>query len=317
MHEVAVLALHGLVPFDLAIPCEVFGRLPGDRYRVRVCGEGPEVRAAAFTIRAPWTFMDVAQADTVMIPGIEDLTQPVPDAAVEAVRAAARRGARVASICSGAFVLAATGLLDGRRATTHWLAASLLQQRHPAIRVDPNVLFVDEGQILTSAGASAGLDLCLHMVRRDYGQAVAAEAARLAVAPLDREGGQAQFIRFERPRSNASLAPVLDWIAENVAHPLTVGDIAREAGMSGRTLNRRFREQVGTTPVHWRLDPRILRAQELLETSRLDIAGVAAAVGFEASASFRERFRQSVGVSPIAYRRTFAEPSSSLEGRMS
>ncbi len=306
MHDVAVLALHGVIPFDLTIPCEVFGRLPGDRYRVRVCGEGPEVRAAAFTIRAPWILDHVADADTVVIPGIEDPTLPVPDAAVEAVRAAARRGARVASICSGAFVLAATGLLDGRRATTHWLAAPLLAERYPAVRVDPNVLFIDEGQILTSAGASAGLDLCLHMVRRDHGQSVAADAARQAVVPLDREGGQAQFIRHERPRSGASLAPLLDWMAENAVRPLTVDAIARHASLSTRTLNRRFREQVGTTPLQWLLDARIRRAQELLETSSLDVVGIAAAVGFEAPSSFRERFRNTVGVSPATYRRTFA-----------
>ena len=307
MHDVAVLALHGVIAFDLTIPCETFGRLSlPDGYRVRVCGEGPEVRSSAFTIRAPWTLAEAAAADTVVVAGVEDPSLPVPDLAIEVVRTAAARGARVASICTGAFVLAAAGLLDGRRATTHWRAAQLLAARYPAVTVDANVLFVDEGSVLTSAGASAGLDLCLHMVRCDHGQAVAADAARLAVAPLDRAGGQAQFIRQDRPRADTSLAPLLDWMAENLARDFTVAEIAQRSGMTVRTFNRRFREQTGTSPIQWLLDARVRRAQELLETTRQSVEAIAAATGFEAPASFRARFRRTVGVSPAGYRQAFA-----------
>ena len=307
MHAVAILAVHGVIPFDLAIPCEVFGRarLPRaeDGYDVRVCGEAAEVRARPFGIRAPWTLDGIAGADTVVVPGIEDPTGPVPDAVVAALRAAHARGARIASICTGAFILAAAGLLDGRRATTHWLAAGLLARRHPAVTVDPDVLFVDEGRIVTAAGASAGLDMCFHLLRRDHGHAVAAEAARLAVAPLDREGGQAQFIRHEAPGSAASLAPLLDWMRENAHRPLTVDALARQAAASPRTFARRFREQTGTTPLQWLITARVRRAQELLETTPLSLEEVAGAAGFDGAGALRDRFRRAVGVSPGAYRR--------------
>ncbi len=313
MHVVAVLAVHGVIPFDLAIPCEVFGRvrLPraDDEYDVRVCGEAAEVRARPFGIRAPWTLGDLAGADTVVVPGIEDPTLPVPDAVVAALRAAATRGARIASICSGTFILAAAGLLDGRRATTHWLAAGLLARRHPAVTVDPDVLFVDEGRIVTAAGSSAGLDMCLHLLRRDHGHAVVAHAARLAVAPLDREGGQAQFIRHEAPGSAASLAPLLDWMRENAHRPLTVDALARQAAASPRTFARRFREQTGTTPLQWLITARVRRAQELLETTPLSLEEVASAAGFDGAAALRDRFRRTVGVSPRAYRRSLGVPA--------
>jgi transcriptional regulator GlxA family with amidase domain len=312
MHKVAVVAMHGAVSFDLAIPCEVFGRLrvPGGGYRVQVCGEAPEVRAGAFNIRAPWTLEHLAGADTVVVPGVEDPDLPVPEPIVDAIRAAARAGARIASICTGAFVLAATGLLDGQRVTTHWIAASLLAARYPSLTVDPNVLFVDNGRFITSAGASAGLDMCLHLVRRDHGQAVAARAARLAVAPLDREGGQAQYIRHEAPGSSTSLAPLLTWMRKNARRPLTLECLASQASTSPRTLNRRFKEQTGTTPLQWLLDARIRDAQELLETTTLSVDEVATTVGFDGPSSFRERFRRTVGVGPRAYRRTFSGESS-------
>ncbi len=217
-------------------------------------------------------------------------------------------GARVASICSGAFVLAAAGLLDGRRATTHWLAAELLAKLYPAVTVDPGVLFVDEGRILTSAGSSARLDMCLHLLRRDHGHAVAAQAARLAVAPLDCGGGQVQFIRHEPPGSTASLAPLLDWISANAHRPLTVDELARQAATSPRTLARRFREQTGTTPLQWLITARVRRAQELLETTSLSIDRIAGAAGFGCAAALRGRFHRSVGVSPKAYRRSFGMP---------
>lgn len=206
MHTVAIVALDGVVPFDLSIPTEVFGRvrLPGggEGYQVRVCGVSPEVHAGAFVMKTRHGLSALARADTIILPGITDVSAPAPPRLLSALRAAAARGTRIASICSGAF-LAAAGLLDGLRATTHWLATEELARRHPAVQVDPNVLYVDNGQLLTSAGAAAGLDLCLHLVRRDYGAAVAADAARLAVMPLERTGGQSQFITHVPPRRRA------------------------------------------------------------------------------------------------------------------
>ncbi|KMO27760.1 GlxA family transcriptional regulator [Methylobacterium aquaticum] len=308
-HVVGVLALDGVVPVDLAIPCEVFDRARGADgapfYEVRVCGEMPDVRARPFGLRVPHGLDALRAVDTLVIPGIDDPTAGVATAALAAIVQAWEAGARIASICSGAFVLAATGLLAGRRATTHWLAAPYLAERYPAIAVDPNALFVDEGRIVTSAGASAGLDMCLHLVRRDLGQAAAARSARLAVAPLDRDGGQAQFIRYEPPRCHASLAPVLEWMRANVDRPLTVAVLAARAGMSARTFARRFHEQTGTTPMQWLLLARIRRGQELLESCDASIDQVASASGFAASVTFRSRFRQVTGVSPAAYRARF------------
>ncbi len=308
-HLVAVVALHGVLAFELAMPCEVFGRVrvPGvpEPYRVRVCGEARCIRAGAFDVLVPWDLSYIAGADTVVLPGIADPAMPIPEEVTAAVRSAAARGARVASICSGAFVLAATGLLDGLRATTHWLAARKLAERYPSVAVDANVLFVDNGQILTSAGAAAGIDLCLHMVRRDYGSAVAADAARLAVVPLEREGGQAQFILHEPPGSAASLAPLLEWMAANLRTDLRLDVLARRAGTSARTLGRRFREQTGTTPLQWVISARVRRAQQLLEATPLSVEQVATEVGFETAATLRDRFCRVVGTSPTAYRRAF------------
>ena len=313
MHTVAVLAVHGVIPFDLSIPCEVFGRvrLPcaADEYHVQVCGETTDVRAHGFDIRATSTLEGLAVADTVIVPGVEDPMRPVTDAVVAALRAAYANGARVASICTGAFTLAQTGLLDGRCATTHWLAAGLLAKRYPKVTVNPGVLFIDTGRIVTSAGMSAGLDMCFHLLRRDHGQAVAAHAARLAVAPLDREGSQAQFIRHEAPGSTASLSRLLEWMRENVHLPLSVETLAEQAGTSQRTFARRFYAQTGTTPLQWLITARVRRAQELLETTRLSLDEVAAASGFDGAVALRDRFRRVVGVSPQAYRRSFGMPA--------
>ena len=221
----------------------------------------------------------------------------------------------MASICSGAFVLAEAGLLDGRRATTHWLCADLLASHYPQVKVDPNVLFVDEGEIVTSAGASAGMDMCLHLVRRDFGQAVAAHAARLAVAPVNREGGQAQFIRRDPPRSSGSLASHLEWAAAHLAEPLNVARMAAQAGMSERSFARHFREQMGTTPMQWLLTVRVRRAQELLESSAAYVDQIAAACGFQSTVTFRTSFRRIAGVSPGDYRRRFNDAQSSAASR--
>jgi len=248
----------------------------------------------------------VRRADTVIVPGVDRLDRAVPRDVLRAIRHAVDRGARVASICTGAFVLAATGALDGLRATTHWMAAQELAHRHPRISVDPNVLYVDNGAVLTSAGAAAGLDLCLYLVRRDLGVEAAAEVARAAVMPLERAGGQAQFIRHPPPTSDgSSLEPLLAWLAQNLHDDLTLPVIARRAAMSTRSLTRQFRDQVGTTPARWIAAARVRAAQRLLETTSLSVERVATDVGFGSSAVLREHFGQLVETSPQAYRHAF------------
>ncbi|WP_030245138.1 GlxA family transcriptional regulator [Streptomyces sp. NRRL S-350] len=311
MHTVAVLALDRVIPFDLATPLEVFTRvrLPDGRrpYQVRVCGPGAQVPAAGFVITIPWGLEALADADTVIVPGRAEGAPPPGAEVLEALRQAAARGARVASICAGAFDLALTGLLDGLAATTHWAAAPALARCFPAVEVRPDVLYVDNGRLLTSAGASAGLDLCLHMIRRDFGSAVAAQAARLAVTPLEREGGQAQFIVHPQPPvpQGATLEPVLVWLEEHLGDALTLDLMARHSGMSGRTFSRRFREQTGTTPLQWLLRARIRRAQFLLENTDHTVERIAGQVGFGSSAAFRERFKRVAGTSPHRYRAAF------------
>lgn len=239
---------------------------------------------------------------------MEDVSASVRGAVVAALRQAIERGARVASICSGAFVLAAAGLLDGKRATTHWAAADALAARYPDITVDPDVLFVDEGQIVTSAGASAGIDMCLHLIGRDHGQAVAADSLRKAVAPLGREGGQRQFIlRSTTPARVApgTVAATLEWIETRLTDTTTVDDMARYAGMSKRTFARRFVEETGTTPGQWLIDARTRQARLLLETTSLPIDEIAAQTGFADASGLRDRFRRVLGVSPRHYRASF------------
>ncbi|MFF7653039.1 GlxA family transcriptional regulator [Streptomyces sp. NPDC007983] len=312
MHTVAVLALDQVIPFDLSTPIEVFTRtrLPDGRpgYQIRVCAERQEIDAGTFALRAPWGLDGLRGADTVIVPGTADPSAPLAPEVRDALRAAAADGTRIASICSGTFILAATGLLDGLRATTHWIAAGLLATAYPDIEVDPDVLYVDNGQFLTSAGAAAGLDLCLHMIRRDYGSAVAAHAARLSVMPLEREGGQAQFIVHDyAPTPQGSvLEPLLAWLQDNLGRDLTLADIAAHAGTSTRTLIRRFREQTGTTPLQWLHRARIRQAQHLLETTPHSVERIGAQVGFGSPTAFRDRFKRTTGVSPHTYRRTFS-----------
>ncbi|WP_413812718.1 GlxA family transcriptional regulator [Streptomyces sp. OE57] len=312
MHTVAVLALDQVIPFDLSTPIEVFSRtrLPDGRpgYQIRVCAEHDEIDAGAFTLRAPWGLEGLQDADTIIVPGVTDPTAALPPAVRDALRSAATDGTRIASICVGTFPLAATGLLDGLRATTHWRAASLLAATHPDIDVDPDVLYVDNGQFLTSAGAAAGMDLCLHMIRRDYGSAVAADAARLSVMPLEREGGQAQFIVHDHTPTpqGAELEALLAWLQDNLSRDLTLADIASRAGTSTRTLIRRFRDQTGTTPLQWLHRARIRQAQHLLETTKHSVERIGSQVGFGSPTTFRDRFKRATGVSPQTYRRTFS-----------
>ena len=310
-HVVAVVAFDGVVLGDLSTGCEVFGlaKTKDGRaaYDVRVCSESANVESMHVALRVPWRLSSLARADTVIVPGVNDVTRPVPASVLRAIRRAAERGARVASICTGAFVLAATGVLDGLSATTHWRAATEFARRHPSIDLDPNVLYVDNGRVLTSAGAAAGFDLCLHMVRRDLGADAAASVARLAVMPLERAGGQAQFIEHAPPSdAPGAMRPLLTWLEQNLSHELPLPVIARRAAMSTRTLSRRFREQVGATPAAWLAHARVRCAQRLLETTDLPIEQVSAAAGFGSAAVLREHFGTVVGTNPVAYRRAFS-----------
>lgn len=317
VQTVAVLALHGVVPFDLGIACDIFSRVrtvDGDvAYRVLVCGESSRVRAGHFDIHAPWRLEPMMDADILIVPGVEDINLVVSSAVKKALRLASDRGALVASICTGAFVLASTGLLDGKRATTHWTVVDEFADRFPAVTVDPDVLFVDEGNVVTSAGSSAGLDMCFHLIGRQHGQAVASYAARLAVAPLFRDGGQAQFIQQTASLTSSSLAPLLEWMLANLDQPIDVTSLAKRASMTPRTFARRFRDQTGTTPIQWLLKSRVRRAQELLETTSASVDQVAVAVGFDSQVTFRARFRSVVGLTPSSYRRRFSTASPSTQ----
>ncbi len=319
MHTVVVLALDGTVVFDLGTPLEVFGRaqLPDDRpaYRVLVCAPGRRFESDSMTTTTAHGLEVLAGADTIMIPGVADPTAEVATDVLDAIRDAAASGTRIASICVGAFTLAATGLLDGLRATTHWRAAAMLAAGYPLIDVDPAVLFVDNGTILTSAGAAAGIDLCLHMIRSDYGAAVAANAARISVVPLQRDGGQAQFITHDaRAVHSTPLAAVLAWMEDNAHDQLTLEQIAARAHTSTRTVNRRFRDETGMTPVQWLRRARVRRAQALLETTDHSIDRITHQVGFTSATNFRDTFKDTVGTTPASYRRSFRASAHAVTG---
>ncbi len=316
-HRVAVLAFDGVVLFDLASACHVFGTAGASRYAVTVCGPpspGPlhvagGDRTAPVGLHGAAGLEALAQADTIVVPGVGDVAAPVDGALLAALRAATERGARVASICTGAFVLAAAGLLDGRRATTHWSDAAELARRFPAIRVEPDVLYVDEGPVLTSAGVAAGIDLCLHLVRADHGVEVAGRVARRMVVPPHRDGGQAQYVdRPLPPAADTGLAATRTWMLDRLAAPLTVEAMAAHASVSPRTFARRFRAETGTTPLRWIVRERIAAAQRLLETTDLDVESVATRSGFGTAAGLREHFRRACATTPTAYRATFRGP---------
>jgi len=309
--RVAILAFDGVVLADLALPCEIFARARGSdgerAYEVRVCGLHRRVASEHLGIEVPFRLASVARADLVIVPGIDDLGRSLPDAVLHAIRRAAVRGATVASICTGAFALAESGLLDGRRATTHWRAAVELARRYPRVEVDPNVLYIDNGNVLTSAGAAAAMDLCLHLVRRDLGAAIAAEVARSSVMPLERAGGQAQFIVRDPPSTEGTpIARLLRWVDAHLERDLTLEVLAKHAGMSPRTLCRRFRDEVGAPPAAWIAHARVARAQHLLETSTLSVERIAEEVGLTSATVLRQHFARLLGTSPRAYRQSFA-----------
>jgi transcriptional regulator GlxA family with amidase domain len=312
-HRVAVLALDRVVAFDLAIPAQVFGHQDErDRYRLTVCGEqpGPVRTSTGFAVVGDAGLEAVGRAGTIVVPGIEDDGVPPRPETLEVLRLADRRGARMISICTGAFVLAAAGILDGRRATTHWRHAAELQQRFPAVAVDPRVLYVDDGRILTSAGVAAGIDLCLHLVARDHGAAAANRIARRMVVAPHRGGGQAQFVeRALPPRSDDGLGATRTWMLERLEQPLTVAAMARHAVRSERSFMRHFRAETGSTPLRWLHEQRILHARRLLEETDLPVEDVAASSGFGTATTLRVHFRRATRTTPTAYRRAFRAPA--------
>jgi transcriptional regulator GlxA family with amidase domain len=310
MHTVVGLCLENVVAFDIAAPAQVFICATRDGkqlYRLSTCTPdgGPVATTTGFELAPQGGLELLAEAETIVVPAYATLFDPPPEPALEALREAARRGTRVISVCTGAFALAHAGLLDGRRATTHWGWADELAARFPAVEVDPAALYVDEGQVMTSAGLSAGIDLALHVVREDFGAAAGATAARRMVAPPHREGGQAQFI--ERPAEDpvGSLEQTRRWAIERLREPLDVAAMARHAAVSPRTFARRFREETGTTPLQWLLSQRVLEARRLLEETDLPIDEVAWRAGFGTAASLRDHFRRATSTSPTSYRRSF------------
>ena len=313
-HRVAVLAHDGIAPFELGVAAEVFA-LPRPElelsswYSFALCAERPGRLSAVggFELVAPHGLERLARADTVVVPGSPDVHGDPSAALVGALERARARGARIVSFCSGAFVLAGAGLLDGRRATTHWRYAELLARRYPRVEVDPHVLYVDEGEVLTSAGTAAGIDLCLHLVRRDHGASVANAVARRMVVPPHRDGGQAQFVDAPVARrvGDDPIARVMEWALGRLADPPSVTEMASRAHLSPRQFARRFRAATGDSPASWLTGRRVRASLALLESSDEPVEQVARLVGFPTPAAYRRHFRRELGVAPAAYRRTF------------
>jgi AraC family transcriptional regulator, transcriptional activator FtrA len=311
-HAVAIVVYDGVTAFELGIACEVFGDswsaiLGVPWYRSFVCAltPGPVTVDAGFQMQAAYGLERIVRADTVIV--LPSVAAEIPAGITEALRRAHAGGSRLVSLCTGAFAVAAAGLLDGRRATTHWTECGELARRYPKVTVDPGVLFVDEGDILTSAGSAAGIDLCLHLIRQDYGTEIATQLARQLVVPPQREGGQAQYINAPMPELDSSslFADTVTWLQEHVNEPVTVEELAARSAMSPRTFARRFLASTGTTPYQWLLRQRIQLAQRLLEMTDLPIDSVAETSGFSTAANLRKHFSRTVHTSPQAYRRTF------------
>lgn len=312
-HHVAVVAYQQISPFHLAVPCMVFGedlaRLGAPRYTLTVCAAepGPLQTPAGFSIEVAHGLEALASADTIVVPAWRDPAEPAPVALLEALRAAHARGARLVGLCLGAVVLAQAGLLDGRRASTHWVFMDDVAALHPRVQLQRDVLYVQDGALLTSAGTAAAIDCCLHLVRQDHGTEIASRVARRMVVAPHRQGRQAQYIEQPLPASfgDDRLAGVLEWALFHLAEPLAIDQLAERASMSRRTFTRHFRGLTGTTFNHWLLDQRLARAQRLLETSDTALDRVAEQAGFGSTVSLRNHFSSVYGLSPGAYRRTF------------
>ena len=315
LYDVTAVVCDGFAAFELGVVCEVFGLdrsdqgLPGYDFAVVAAEEPPLTSGQGFRLDTDHRLDRVATADLVCIPAWRSIEERPPEPFLEAVRAAVDRGARVLSVCSGAFVLAAAGVLDGRRATTHWRYAERLAERYPLIDVYPDVLYVEDGNVITSAGTSAGIDACLHVVRQEHGTAVANAIARRMVVPPFRDGGQAQYVEtpvpVQRRAGTEELAPLLDWAIAHLHDELSVDDLASRAHMSPRTFARRFREATGMTPAKWVLTQRVGLAQSLLEKG-VGVEEVARKSGFGSPVTLRAAFSRERGTSPSAYARTFA-----------
>ncbi|GGO28621.1 GlxA family transcriptional regulator [Microbispora bryophytorum] len=309
-HRIAVLVLEGAKPLDVGIPAQVFSNRPSMPYEVRVCGAAPGLVTGGdgLSYHVAEGLGALEQADTVFIPGYrEPATTEPPVAVVGALMTAHERGTRLAAISTGAFALAATGLLDGKRATTHWHYTKALAGKHPLVRVDENVLFVDEGDVLTSAGAASGIDLCLHLVRRDHGVGLSNHVARRLVAAPYRSGGQAQYVPRSVPEPLGDLfANTREWALAHLSERLTLETLARHARVSARTFSRRFAEDTGYTPMQWVLRARVDLARELLERTDLGVEQIADRVGLGTGANLRLHFQRILGTSPTEYRHTFS-----------
>jgi AraC family transcriptional activator FtrA len=312
MRTVAAVVDQGALTFDFAIPCEVFGldrsdiASPWYEFLVVAAGDRRVQTQTGFVIEAPLGLDALDDADTIVVPGWASPEIEPSDALVAALRRAHRRGARIVSICTGAFVLAAAGLLDGRRATTHWLYVDLLKERYPQVELDPGVLYVVDGRVMTSAGTAAGIDLCLHIVTSDYGADVAAAVSRRMLMPLHRSGGQAQYVDTPVPAARGDeMNELLAWAIERLSAGLTVDDLVRHAAVSPRTLTRRFRQATGLAPGEWLQAERLRLARRLLETSDDPIERVARNAGYDTPVAMRAQFARRLRTSPRAYRRTF------------
>ncbi|MFF3695302.1 GlxA family transcriptional regulator [Streptomyces sp. NPDC002221] len=316
-HRVVVLALDGLLPFELGIPQRIFGRaadpVRGPLYEVVTCSvrpPGPVRTDADFAILVENGPEALATADTVVVPASYELgpvfEEGVLTPELTTALALVRSGTRMVSICTGGYVLAAAGYLDGRPAATHWASAEHFQRLFPAVAVDPEVLFIDDGDVLTSAGVAAGIDLCLHIVRRDHGTAVANDVARRTVVPPHRPGGQAQFIQRPVPEPQlATTTAARAWALGRLHEPIQLRDLAEREAMSVRTFTRRFREEVGLSPGQWLTQQRVEHARQLLESSDLSVDAIARAAGFGTATSLRQHLQSALGVPPTAYRRAF------------
>ncbi|MDP3949358.1 GlxA family transcriptional regulator [Microbacterium sp.] len=309
-HTIALALSPGVPLFELAGPCGIFGvdrsDLTGsDWYRFIVCSPPAAPVDHWFAAATPYTYDDLVIADTVIVPACHDDALTPDPILVEAIREASAHGARIASICTGAFVLAAAGVLDGRTATTHWIYAQTLAERYPRVLVDDGPLYIDHGDILTSAGKSAGLDLCIHLVRTDYGARVANDVARRLVSPPHRDGNQRQYIDPVLTSNVAALHGTLSWAIKHIDQPLTVEALAQRAHVSPRTLHRQFLRHTGAKPLEWLNGQRVRRAQHLLETTKLAIDRISEECGFGSTVTLRRHMHHALGTTPDAYRRAF------------